>query len=175
MSYRQRMKQPKPPVTNFGPFWESDRRIYCVVATTVQRPTGLSTCVEEGMWSLRQPAGRLAAQAAHAVSLARMALVKRWVLDNIEAATRALANDLNWCMLTRPITTIILGARDSFELIHVANLLEHDKIPVHKFIDSNQPDYGDIDISIMTAIATEPVRPEDVDGILDYLPLWRPE
>ena len=157
--------------------WE-DKRIYCVVATTVQRPTGLSTCVENGMWSLRQPAGRLAAQAAHAVSKARMAMLKHWVQPPNGIHPSYLNSEdceTYWESMMQPITTISLGARDSFELIHVANLLEHDKIPVHKFIDSNQPDYGDMGISIMTAIATEPVKSEDIDGILDYLPLWSPE
>jgi hypothetical protein len=45
---------------------------------------------------------------------------------------------------------------------------------VHEFRDTEQPDYGSLDVEVRTAIATEPVSPDMVVGILDYLPLWRP-
>jgi hypothetical protein len=68
-----------------------------------------------------------------------------------------------------PITTIVLGARDSFELNHVYGLLTAAKIPPFRFQDENEEAYGKG--LVYTALATMPVTPEQVVGILDYLPL----
>ena len=78
-----------------------------------------------------------------------------------------------WEELSRPITTVVLLARDSYELHHVHRLLE--KVPrarVQAFYDENTEAYGPG--RVMTAIATEPVVPRTMGGILDYLPLWTP-
>ena len=154
-------------------------RIYCVVSNTVQVPVGFDVTRGPEMLfrdpnalSIIQPAGRLIAQAAHAVSLARLNMMKRCVMRAYDP--EEANSDAYWSPMLQPITTIILGARDSFELCHVMGLLENTDVPVHAFYDSQQPDYG-VNASVMTAIATEPVLPEEVAGILDYLPLWRPE
>jgi hypothetical protein len=78
-----------------------------------------------------------------------------------------------WERLSVPITTIVLSARDSYELHHVYRLLE--KVPharVRAFYDENTETYGPG--IMMTAIATKPVVPSATAGILDYLPLWTP-
>ena len=165
-----------------------DKRIYCVVAQTVQSPlieetiltpaTKRSTkvCSIEGTKTIVQPAGRLIAQAAHVVSKTRV-LMLLTLLKNVfknllsrKASIKALGEFIEaWTF--EPVTTIILSARDSYELYHVLNLLYKAGVEVHSFYDYNQPDYGNPKWKVMTAIATEPVNPEKVVGILDYLPL----
>ena len=163
-----------------------EKRIYCVVAQTVQAPT--TTAVvwnpttahnvakvvgDERTRTIVQPAGRLIAQAAHVVSKTRTAMLAKLLYKVAKAGKK---NPLTWEETTAfvPITTIVLSARDSYELQHVLNLLRDAEIDVHDFNDFNQPDYGDPEWKVMTAIATEPVNPEEVVGILDYLPLWKP-
>ncbi len=157
------------------------QRIYVVVAETVQAPVGLD--LEGGVESLfrppesvsvRQPHGRIAAQVAHVVSLVRLAMAER-------ALRAGFANPLDipgwseaWAELAKPVTTIVLSARDSYELHHVHRLLE--KVPrarVQAFYDENTEAYGP-GKQVMTAVATEPVVPKTMAGILDYLPLWTP-
>jgi hypothetical protein len=58
-------------------------------------------------------------------------------------------------------------------MYHVKELLINAQIPYQSFHDENDEAYGE-DQKILTAIATEPVDPVDVQGILDYLHLWRP-
>jgi hypothetical protein len=171
------------------PNWGGDRRIYCVVANTVQCPlqSQLVTNIRTGAHSevltrtpdtksIRQPAGRLVAQAAHAVSLARMFMMWAATMKALKTKDVSEVDTFHFChSMVQPITTIILAARDSFELSHVFDLLYNAKIPVHSFLDTDQPDYGSLDYRVMTAIATEPLEPEEVLGILDYLPLWKPE
>lgn len=164
----------------------NDKRIYCVVANTVQTPLTEMVVLRaatktkhtklqytEDTISVVQPAGRLIAQAAHVVSKMRMAMMADMLYKVAKAGKK---NPLTWEETTAfvPITTIILAARDSFELNHVLDLLAHANVNVHVFHDFNQPDYGDVNRQVMTAIATEPVEPEEVVGILDYLPLWSP-
>jgi hypothetical protein len=157
-----------------------EKRIFCVVANTVQAPLDVvvvtnplckwsyeKLLITEDTKTIQQPAGRLIAQAAHVVSKVRV------FMERGKPASLAMK------FTVEPITTIILAARDSFELNHVWGLLHHAKIKTHAFIDSQQPDYGfDADhlpsFEVRTAIATEPVFPEEVLGILDYLPLWKP-
>lgn len=163
-----------------------EKRIYCVVANTVQTP--LSELVvdrpstktkhtklqyTDETRTVVQPAGRLIAQAAHVVSKMRMAVLADTLYKTAKAGKK---NPLTWEETTAftPITTIVLAARDSFELNHVLDLLTHANVSVHTFHDFNQPDYGDVTREVMTAIATEPVEPGQVVGILDYLPLWSP-
>lgn len=163
------------------------KRIYCVVADTVQ--TYLDTSGKVGranLWppkqtirrteyttTVHQPAGRLIAQAAHVVSKVRHNMLKA----EIVRATRAAKGKEVWyrghVLRFEPVTTIILSARDSFELYHVKNLLNDARIPFMTFFDENDPVYGGGQ-KVMTAVATEPVDPVDVQGILDYLHLWKP-
>lgn len=153
--------------------------IYCVVAATVQ-PTKAGTSVYPDRTnvasSVVQPAGRLIAQAAHVVSLARLEMA-RWVIQydrgNLPIGVEVRSDGL-WRTLKEPVTTIVLGARDSFELYHVLHLLRKAKIQTHGFYDCQQKDYGSLETTVLTAVATEPVKPDKVKGILDYLPLWKP-
>lgn len=173
------------------------KRIYCVAANYVQAPLeyleiDVPVPTDSGEFrgrpytklvrlpetrTIEQPAGRVMAQGEHVVSRVRDVMTKAEILVKLEAGSfhdegvRAAIFDC-YC---EPITTINLLARDSFELNHVFELLKAAGVPVHDFHDFNQPDYGDVKYRVRTAIATEPVWPEQVLGILDYLPLWKPE
>jgi hypothetical protein len=177
-------------VTRDIPSIYDGKRIYCVVADTVQ--THLDTTGKVGranMWppkqtirrteetrSVQQPAGRLIAQAAHVVSKVRHNMLKA---EYVRAQQIAYKNESNqvWMLGQKlhfqPVTTIILSARDSMELYHVKNLLKNAQIPYQSFYDDNDFAYGEGE-KVLTAIATEPVDPVDVQGILDYLHLWKP-
>ncbi len=171
-----------------------EKIIYCVVAETVQHPLGTEdySFVFQGRTMLRtaparieetrtivQVPGRLAAQAAHVVSKMRYNLLTH----EVEAAmVKTLTNHKRrlhtYDALTiapfQPITTIILGARDSFELQHVYGLLRDvGGVLTYKFNDTNPAVYGEGEVT--TAIATVPVYKAEVVGILDYLPLWSPK
>jgi Peptidyl-tRNA hydrolase PTH2 len=126
-----------------------DERIYVVVPAVVFKGKGRDGPV-------KQPLGRQAAQAAHVVSKMRV----------YEAAKQSKADgSVTW----RSYTTIILSARDANEMGHVWTLLSKKKIAVQHFSDTN-PEYGTA--SLVTAICTWPVTKKQVEGILDYLPLW---
>lgn len=139
-----------------------NKRIYCVVAHTVQPLIIEDDKPKHDVPSFVQPAGRQIAQACHAVSLMRLRMVglKGLPVRVIDAL---------------PITTIILQARDTFELVHIQKLLNDKGYVNYAFHDSDQPDYGDVLARIFTALATEPMTENQAVGILDYLPLWTPE
>lgn len=161
------------------------KRIYCVVADSVQHPlvwggfggnavtqaTDLPQRTEETR-TIQQPAGRLIAQAAHVVSKVRHNLLK----NEIVRATHNAKGKKVWyrshILFFEPCTTIILSCRDSFELSHLRGLLGKAEIKYERFLDTNPDVYGAGLVS--TAIATHPVAPNEVIGILDYLPLWKP-
>jgi hypothetical protein len=174
-----------------------EKIIYCVVAETVQHPLSVEEYsialppepypvllrtalvrIEETRTIVQVP-GRLAAQAAHVVSKMRYTQLAH----EVEAATvKTLTNrrrhlhtyDAPIVSPFQPITTIILGARDSFELEHVYRLLRDVAgILTYKFNDTNPAVYGEGEVT--TAIATVPVLKAETIGILDYLPLWTPE
>jgi hypothetical protein len=134
-----------------------ESRIYVVVAAKV---TGVSEVI--------QPPGRQVAQACHAVSLMRV----RRALD---IPLPKVKGKVDTTFAIEPITTIVLQARDSSELLHIGNLLTKEDIPFEWFLDTND-DYGRDDdgdlVEVPTAISTYPVEPAAVTGILDYLPLW---
>jgi hypothetical protein len=162
------------------------KRIYCVVADTVQHPLEAISAPfrdrfpmnvtfkrNEETRTVLQPAGRLAAQAAHVVSKVRHNMLK----DEIIRATRAAKGKREvWyrghVLHFEPVTTIILAAGDSLELHHVRGLLAGAQIKYEVFYDENPEAYGRG--VVMTAVATVPVFPDEVYGILDYLPLWKP-
>ena len=158
----------------------AEPRIYVVVADIVQTElTAISTGFSPSVLipsldtlNIAQPAGRMAAQAAHAVSMVRVAMVEQ----ELRAAFQRMGKykDVKTFLLSKvhfqPITTIILEARDSFELAHVLGLLHRERISVEQFEDFNPEAYG-TQKSVRTAIATWPVKPREVAGILDYLPL----
>jgi len=121
-----------------------EKRIYSVSpAVIVPVGPGLRTI---------QPYGRQSAQHAHAVGMVR------W-----EQGRKGLDYEFT--------TTILLQCRDSRELIHVAYLLNKAKISIEMFCDRNDSAYGLGVGSIFTAVATYPVEPKKIFGILDYLPL----
>lgn len=163
-----------------------EKIIYCVVAETVQHPLGVEdySFVFQGRTMLRtalarieetrtivQVPGRLAAQAAHVVSKMRCTQLAHEVEAALLSKNRKRVIGVS---PFQPITTIILGARDSFELQHVYGLLRDvGGILTYKFNDTNPAVYGEGEVT--TAIATVPVYKAEVVGILDYLPLWTPK
>jgi len=167
------------------------KRIYCVVADTVQHPLERAKAEFTDRFpvpltyrrtpdtrTIAQIAGRAMAQGEHAVSKARFSMVRDEVFRAVRAAKARGSADI-WfrghrIMFFHEVTTINLAARDSFELYHVLHLLQDKGIPVHAFRDTNPAVYGEG--KVLTAIATEPIDPALTVGILDYLPLWyRPE
>lgn len=153
-------------------------RIYTVVPGTVQTPIKVTYAPQESgtvysfgrLESTRdivQPAGRQAQQVGH---VARMVERHLLLLDithlhgkKISAAT----------LPYHAITGITKKCRDSFELLHVKSLLEKANIRFFEFHDSQEDVNGDeIYKDVVTALATEPVTPFALAGILDYLPLW---
>ena len=157
-----------------------EKRIYCVVAQTVQTP--LLYAIEAGGTTLKrvsdtrsivQAPGRIAAQVGHAVSRMRYSELAREIeAMTIKTLTKHGKRRLPMCPTFHPITTIVLGARDSFELEHVYGLLRDVRgILAYKFNDTNFDVYGDTS-EVTTAFATVPVEPSSVVGVLDYLTLW---
>lgn len=133
-----------------------EHRIYVVVAEEVE----VRTVAFDGMSMIvTQPAGRLAAQCAHVVSKARV---------NAILSAKCAPQKFE------PITTIILSARNSKELVILRALLAEAKIEQEWFFDTNPEAYYGPD-PVLTAICTHPVHPATVDGILDHLPLWIPK
>lgn len=132
-----------------------EKRIYVVVAEQVEayvESIGIT-------YMVTQPAGRLAAQCAHVVSKARI----REILQNKCAPDKF-----------EPVTTIILSARNSKELVILRALLADASIDQEQFFDTNEEAYHGAD-PVLTAICTHPIHPAAVDGILDHLPLWSPK
>jgi hypothetical protein len=129
---------------------ENEKRIYVVVAATIQVPLYPNTD-RVGTRTVVQPAGRQIAQACHATNILRLMLTERVSLKQAFADT----------------TTIILQARDSAEMLHVYELLDNKFKPV-LFGDEN-PEYGPgRHVTSLAVLATK----TQVCGILDYLPLW---
>lgn len=126
---------------------------------------------------IRQVPGRMAAQAAHAVSKVRHFMLRSEVLRANRVMQKTKGKKELWfksdMLFFHPITTIILSCRDSFELHHVKTLLrKYVAANFEVFKDTNPDVYGVGEVS--TALATHPVTPDQVAGILDYLPLWTP-
>lgn len=122
-----------------------DKRIYVVVAEAVIVWPEQFGCA----MTIKQPAGRIAAQCSHVVSKSRHGEMGEW----------------------KPYTTIILSARNNKELSVLRKLLNLNNIPNSWFEDTNEEAYYGPDC-ILTAICTGPIYPTFVDGILDHLPLW---
>jgi hypothetical protein len=147
-------------------------RIYTVVPGTVQTPIKVTyTGPESRVYSfgryentrdIVQPAGRQAQQVGH---VARMVEHHLLLLDIAKLRGKKISAET---VPYHPITGITKACRDSFELIHVRSLLEAANIRFFEFHDSQEDLYEDV----VTALATEPVTPFAVAGILDYLPLW---
>jgi len=175
-----------------------NRRIYAVVAETVLHPLDKVEVPENLLFNnksvigpgskfyalksnedtrrIYQVPGRMAAQAAHAVSKVRHFMIRNEVL-RADRVARRLKSKEHWfksdMLFFFPITTIILSCRDSYELHHIKNLLDYKTdVLFQTFKDTNPPVYGEGEV--LTALATMPTTPEQVMGILDYLPLWTP-
>ena len=146
-----------------------EQRIYVAVAGTIQVPASIITHTpkegtkiihigdhRKGVETVVQPAGRQIAQACHVVSKLR---IQKRMWEGSDATGVPLFNG---------ITTIILQARDSAEMGHVFLLLSKRKLNPVMFSDNN-PEYGLGDWP--TAIAVFATR-KQVNGIMDYLPLW---
>jgi len=147
-------------------------RIYTVVPGTVQTPIkivvnpGFPNVQIAGRFEntrdIEQPVGRQFQQGIH---------VNRMVENHLLLLDIAKLHGKKISAATVPyhaITGITKKCRDSFELIHVRNLLEAANIRYFEFRDTQEDLYEDV----VTALATVPVDPFAVAGILDYLPLW---
>jgi hypothetical protein len=146
-------------------------RIYTVVPGTVQDPIkivmnpGSERVIAGRFENTRdtvQPAGRQFQQGIH---------VNRMVENHLLLLDIAKLRGKKITPATVPyhvITGITKACRDSFELIHIRNLLFAANIRYFEFRDTQEGEYEDV----VTALATEPVTPFAVAGILDYLPLW---
>ncbi len=154
-----------------------EHRIYVAVAGTIQVPVSVFRVdqkivpdLKKGLRTIIQPVGRQAAQACHVVSKLRHQMLK---LDIEES--KMLTSDLISVVKQRssfnPVTTIILQARDSNEMLHVHRLLFKKKLNPVIFSDTNDQ-YGPGEWP--TAVAVLATK-KQVDGILDYLPLWGTE
>lgn len=176
------------------------KRIYVVVAESVFHPLTYEEIAENFLLNnksvigpaspfkvpkfteetrvIRQVPGRMAAQAAHAVSKVRHYMLRREVLraNRVMQQSKSKKPEM-WfksdMLFFHPITTIILSCRDSFELHHVKTLLrKYTNLEIEVFKDTNPEVYGEGEV--ITALATHPTEPGMVAGILDYLPLWTP-
>ena len=148
-------------------------RIYTVVPGTVQTPIKITYDNKVHVYSsgrfentrdIVQPAGRQAQQVGH---VARM--VEHWrVLNEVKHMTGRPRKVTVLGIKYAPITGITKACRDSFELLHIKGLLQKANIQFFEFRDTQEDLYEDV----VTALATVPVTPFAVAGILDYLPLW---
>lgn len=177
--------------------FDDNYRIYCVVADTVQTNLERGACPEsivelrpdyddkvtihvKGGYTLRptkdtqsvaQPRGRQIAQACHAVSMIREMKFRQFVRQQLQSGAALKSEMRLWDTRPQPITTIILSARDSFELDHVHQLMFGRDIDTGVFTDTNDEAYG-VGEQVRTAFATEPIPATLTVGALDYLPLW---
>lgn len=169
----------------------NEKRIYVVVADTVQSPLMQSSDYRypghrgivptSRTKTIIQPKGRIAAQVGHVVSLMRMMCLADMNNAWAKAASngqknlaKKLSEDLS-AEVQRPYTTIILAAPDSYQLRFRRDLLEREGLRVHAFYDTN--DEYNVDPftaqQVCTAICTQPIEPEAAGSALDYLSLWR--
>lgn len=161
-------------------------RVYVVVPGVVQTP--IKIVVNPGRPNVQiagrfentrdivQPLGRQAMQIGHVRGMVEHDLVMQDLEREFKRGTPRLlrgktAESLRTMAPYHVITGIAKACRDSFELIHVKNLLDAADIRYFEFEDSQEDLYEDV----VTAIATEPTDPFAVAGILDYLPLWGKE
>jgi len=147
-------------------------RVYVVVPGVVQTPIKVTYFPRESnIYSfgrfedtrdIVQPAGRQAMQVGHVRGMVEHHLVLSDIArlrgKKISAAT----------VPYHAITGIVKKCRDSFELLQQTLDVEKANIRFFEFEDTQEGLYEDV----VTALATEPVTPFAVAGILDYLPLW---
>lgn len=131
-----------------------EKRIYVIVAETVQPDVG---------FSVAQPAGRIAAQVGHVVSKTRLRIAFR--TSNL---------------MFEPITTIVLAVKNTVELEHMHHVLRLASIDHDFFEDTNEEVYGydpilNGPVQVTTALATIPIERKRLEGLIDHLPLYTPE
>lgn len=139
---------------------KEEKRIYVVIPAIVEVPAGTFihhnksfVDFQGGVKHVVQPPGRQIAQACHVVSKLRFVTSENKVEPNV----------------FQPVTTIILQARDSKELVHNYIALRSKKLDPVLFSDENEAAYGRFrPVTALAVFAT----PKQVVGILDYLPLW---
>lgn len=141
-----------------------EKRIYAVAAETVETPT---------RGDVVQIPGRMSAQFGHALSRMRMHRMAHYANNWVGLRSRknGFLHDMQ-AFADEAITTIHLACRDSRELDHVMGLLHKHRVLFYEFRDENPAVYGPG--RVVTAFATVPVTKAQVEGILDYLPLWTP-
>jgi hypothetical protein len=157
-------------------------RIYTVVPGTVQTPIKVtySPLRSKNIYSfgrfentrdIVQPAGRQAQQVGHVARMVENELVMQALENEFKRGLKGKmfrSKNLRAIAPYHAITGITKACRDSFELIHVKSLLDKAEILYFEFHDTQEGEYEDV----VTALATVPVTPFALAGILDYLPLW---
>jgi peptidyl-tRNA hydrolase len=111
--------------------------------------------------------GRIAAQVGHAVSKLKLAYAEQVVMSG-----KAELKNVVVSLMENPITSIVLEARDSKELLHIGALLEKEGIHFVSFEDTNPSIYGQ-GVRVYTALSIGPLFDWMVVGITDYLYLWK--
>lgn len=153
----------------------SEKRIYVIVAETVQNPVAhkylspthyvLRPTVETK--TVVQPIGRIGIQIGHVVSKMRMHRIVDMIQNSRAKNTLLWVGDMRE-QADEAITSISLSVPDSYQLEFYHSLLRK-KFRIYSFFDTNE-EYGVG--AVKTAICTEPVEPSKLYGITDYLPLW---
>lgn len=157
----------------------SEKRIYVIVADTVQHPLMVSPDylypMHRGLVpnantkTIIQPKGRIAAQVGHVVSRMRMCILEEMSNVHYRKVKAARISDALHAEPQLAYTTIVLAVPDSYNLHFRRDLLEKAGLRIHVFYDRNE-EYGDGEVC--TAICTEPIEPAESQNALDYLPLW---
>jgi len=157
-------------------------RVYVVVPGTVQTPikiirnpgaNHLTAGRFENTRDIVQPIGRQAMQVGHVRGMVEHHLILSDIAKLHGQPTlrgrHSYGKKINATTVPyHAITGIVKACRDSFELIHINNLLNAAGIRFFEFYDTQEGLYEDV----VTALATVPVTPFAIAGILDYLPLW---
>jgi peptidyl-tRNA hydrolase len=161
-------KKPKPQeevpieeyVSTHAPLISPTARIVVAVAKTLIYGAGDKT-------TYKMEPGRQIAQACHAVS----GLKLRYCEEKSEGLKQKLYN-LVVQLIEEPITTIVLQARDTREILHLAALAEDKGLLHFCFADDNYSIYKTTE-RIPSAVAIGPVEGNQLYSITDYLPLWK--
>lgn len=167
----------------------SEKRIYVIIAETVQHPLVPGTIVTGSQHrtilkpisetrTIVQPKGRLGIQIGHVVSKMRMERLV-YELTAYRIPRGITAKELNLAhgnqgrrLASEAITSIALAVPDSFQLEFRERLIRKTGVGVYTFYDKN-PEYGRG--SVKTAICTEPIERHKLRDALDYIELWRDE
>jgi hypothetical protein len=153
-----------------------EKRIYVVIAETVQNPVAMKYIAPKHYVlaetpetkTIVQPKGRIGAQIGHVTSKMRMyrlnEMHREWKLAEL------------WRISEEPdtaITTIVLAVPDSYSLEFREYLIRSTGVKVYNFYDQNIEAYGPG--GVKTAFCTVPVEKSKLVGAMDYLELWREE